>query len=76
MNRVVYTESHSNDNINHREEVDVNVPEIQESHGVNQGEDDTGENHETDGEVGVEEECDEEHTTKRHSDVAPDLRGN
>ena len=61
MYRVVHTQTHCQDNVDARDHVDGDVPEVQEADDVGETEGDHEDDHEADLDVTEEEEGDENH---------------
>ena len=51
MDRIVHTETNGEDNVDARDKVDVNSPEVEEANNVSQGHDHVVQHQQTDGEV-------------------------
>ena len=71
MYRIVHAQSYGHHHVNHRNEIDLDIPEVEEADRIDDGEDDAEDDHEADGEVGEEEEGDDEHRGHGQAHVTP-----
>ena len=71
MNRIVYTESNCQYNINAGDNVNSNVPKVKETNDVGESYEDNGKNHETDRNIGQEYQCNDENADHGKSNVPP-----
>ena len=63
MDRVVYTETNSQDDVDAGDDVDSDVPEVEKANDVSETDGDHEDNHETDLDIAEEEECDDDHSS-------------
>ena len=76
VHRVVDAQPDSEDNVHAGDDVDGDVPEVEEANNVDKGEDDGEEDHEADGQVGQQDEGDDEDASHGEADVSPELKPN
>ena len=73
MGRIVYAESHRQDDVDAGEGVDGDVPKVEEPNQVHKGQDDAYEYHEANDKVGKQQEGDESNASHGKAQVAPKL---
>ena len=62
MDRVVHTKTYGNNNIDARDDVNGDIPEVEKANNVNKGEQDNTQHHQADPQVGQENKGDDENT--------------
>ena len=76
MNRVVDTEANGKHDVDTGDDVDGDVPEVEEANDVDQGEDNGEEDHQADRQVGQQDQGDDEDAGHGEADVPPKLKPN
>ena len=71
---VVHTKTNGQNYVDTRDDVDSDVPEVKKADDICQGDDDNGENHETDGKIGEEYQRDNEDTKHSKANISPHLK--
>ena len=74
MNRVVDTEADGKHDVDTGDDVDGDVPEVEEADNVCQGDDDDADDVDADADVGEEEEGDDGDGSDGEPDVPPELK--
>ena len=71
VNRVINTETYSQDNVDTTDDVNSDVPEVEEAHNVHQCQDHSEEDHERDSDVGQQDDDNSEDSSKSQANVPP-----
>ena len=74
MDRIVNTKTNCKDNVDAGDDVDGDVPEVEEADNVCEGDDDDADDEDADADVGEEEEGDDGDGSDCQSDVPPELK--
>ena len=74
VDRIVDTEPDGEDDVDARDDVDGDVPEVEEANDVSEGDDDDADDVDADAEVGEEEEGDDGDGSDGKSDISPELK--
>ena len=71
MDRVIHTKPNCKNNVDAWDDIDSDVPEVKKADDIGQGDDDNGENHEADGNIGKKYQSDDKNTNHSKSYVSP-----
>ena len=74
MNTVVNTQTNRDDNVDAGDNVNVNIPEVEETHNVHQGHTDHHHHHEAHLDVGQQDEGYHEDAGQSQTNVSPQLK--
>ena len=73
MDWVVHTEAYGNDNVDARDDVNGDVPEVEKANNVSEGDHNNTKNHQTDLKISQKNESDDEHTEDGKTNIPPQL---
>jgi hypothetical protein len=76
MDRVVHTKSYSYHNVDTGDDINSDVPEVEKTNNVNEGDHNNPKNHQTDLEVGQKNESDDEDTEDGKTNISPQFKPN
>ena len=76
MNRVVHAQTYGNHNVDTGDDVNGDIPEVEKTNNVNEGDHNNTKNHETDLDIGQENESDDEDTHDGETNISPQFKSN
>ena len=76
MHRIIHTKSNCKDNVYTWDDVNSDVPEVKKSDDIGQSDDDNSENHEANGDICEEYQCDDKNTDHGQPNISPQLKSN